>query len=160
MINKLKSRTILSDSGCWEWQGATKNFGYGYITIGSRKDGSRKTITTHRAMYIATHGEIPNGLWVLHHCDNPKCINPEHLYAGTREDNTRDRESRGRNKIPRLSCEDHPNSKLNWDDVNMIRSISGKSHKQIAKQFNVGRKTIWDIVTYKTWKIKSPKGDA
>lgn len=84
-------------SGCWEWQGSKRN-GYGRITIGSRKDGSRKSVCAHRLSYILSKGDIPNGMEVCHKCDNPCCINPDHLFAGTRQDNVDDREAKHRNE--------------------------------------------------------------
>lgn len=125
--------------------------GYGFTTMGSRRDGSRKTITTHRAMMLAVHGAIPPGLWVLHKCDNRKCINPDHLYFGDRSQNVNDMINRGRCTVPRLKHENHPNAKLSWNDVNEIRKIKGKTQKQISEKFNVSREAIKDIVNYRTW---------
>ena len=85
----------LNVGNCWEWQGALKN-GYGHIMVGSRTNNSRKTISTHRASYIAFKGKIHKGKWVLHTCDNRKCIRPAHLYLGNRADNVRDMIERGR----------------------------------------------------------------
>ncbi len=157
MRDRLVNKTSKDRNGCWNWTGATKRFGYGYTTIGSRTNGTRKTITTHRAMWIAENGAIPDGLWVLHHCDNSKCINPKHLYLGNREDNVRDRESRGRNIVPNLKHEEHPMAKLNWEGVGMIRSRRNSTQQELADEFGVSRETIKDVLGMKTWIPEPPE---
>ena len=145
---------------CWNWTGATKKFGYGYLIVGSRTDGSRKTVTAHRyAFSIFNEMEIPKGEWVLHKCDNPSCINPKHLYLGNRSQNVKDREERGRNKVPNLKHENHPNSKLNWEKVNYIRTSYKKRGDvyRLAKKFSVDHHTVSDILRMKTWVPEPPK---
>lgn len=151
LFQRLKNKTI-TRNGCWEWQGAKKKFGYGRTIVGSRRNKSRKGMSAHRAMWTAVHGKIPQSKWILHHCDNPACINPEHLYLGTRTENTRDRELRRRNKVPRLKHESHPGSKLTWKDVNEIRAIGiNVTQEKIANRYFVKRRTISDILNFKTW---------
>lgn len=77
-------------TGCWLWQRAINHKGYGLIGI------DQKCITAHRASYIAFKGVVPKGMLVLHHCDVPKCINPEHLYLGSHHDNFNDAITRNR----------------------------------------------------------------
>lgn len=75
--------------GCWEWQGYRQKFGHGnigYLT----PDGKRRYVLAHRQAWLYTKGPIPDGKWVCHHCDNPPCCNPDHLYIGVRADNVRD----------------------------------------------------------------------
>ena len=98
---------VVKDEGteCWNWQGSLSDKNnplrhYGKLVIGSRKDGTRKTVRAHRYAYQVFIGEVPQELFVCHKCDNPKCINPEHLFLGTRQDNVDDREAKGRNKLP------------------------------------------------------------
>jgi len=78
-------------SGCWQWIGRSRtSTGYGKLGFQWR------TYKAHRAAWLTWRGEIPKGLSVLHRCDNPLCINPEHLFLGTQEDNVRDCISKGR----------------------------------------------------------------
>ena len=88
---KLQKFLEPSDSGCIEWKGSTRRGGYGRITI----QGSRE-ISTHRLAWIIAHGDIPEGLCVLHKCDNPSCCNTEHLFLGTKAENNLDRDRKGR----------------------------------------------------------------
>ena len=147
-------------TGCWEWVGC-KRRGYGHTIIGSRKDGTRKTISAHRLSYLIFHGEIPAGMEVCHKCDNPSCINPDHLFAGTRQDNVDDRERKGRNNPPKV--EKHAKAKLTEKDVLDIRNkrAAGKSFGKLAKEYGVCKKTIQDAVSGKHWSYlpQPPKGE-
>jgi hypothetical protein len=144
---------------CWNWKGSKKGNHalkqYGSLVIGSRSDGSRKTISAHRFSFQVFKGSIPENLWVLHHCDNPSCVNPQHLFLGTRNDNVDDRERKKRNKIPRLKAENHPNCKLSWDIVKKIRVFCKKRGDvtRFSKLYNINRRNVQDIATFKTWKI-------
>jgi hypothetical protein len=95
LLDKLLNKIIINQyTGCWEWQASTNNIGYGMI-----RDG-KKMRTAHRVSYEEHNNiRIPNHLVVMHSCDNPKCINPQHLSLGTRSDNTKDMISKGRGKI-------------------------------------------------------------
>lgn len=79
-----------TDAGCWEWSGATSHGGYGVFRL------NRKNIGAHRISYEHSYGSIPSGLYVCHRCDNPPCVNPEHLYLGTPSENAREMRSKGR----------------------------------------------------------------
>ncbi len=89
-----KKYLINEDTDCWEWQNATNNIGYGMFRW---KTGKMRT--AHRASYELHIGPIPDGLVVCHKCDNPKCVNPEHLWVGTMKDNHDDMVSKGRHHI-------------------------------------------------------------
>lgn len=82
---------VSKTESCWIWTSAKFWNGYG----GIRKNGKR--IQAHRASWILFNGEIPDGSLVLHRCDNPACVNPDHLYLGDQKQNAKDRDSRGRN---------------------------------------------------------------
>lgn len=162
-IAKFWSGTQISDLlGCWEWQkGLGSPFGYGVFYF----DG--KSQRAHRVSWTIVYGPIPAGLWVLHKCDNPGCVNPSHLYLGTAKDNMRDSVERGRRPAkynqplntsyqPRLrnnSREYKFTAKLTPVDVIQIRKLlaSGKSGGSIAKQYSVCRQSIWNIKHRRCW---------
>lgn len=138
-------------TGCWEWKGY-KVRGYGRTIIGSRTDGTRKTIAAHRLSYETFVGPIPDGMDVCHKCDNPCCVNPDHLFVGTRQDNIDDRERKGRNKPPKGVR--NGNAKLTEDDVISARHErlqNNTSFQKLADKYGVSKHTIQDAVTGKRW---------
>lgn len=96
------TKHIVTPNGCWQFSGKPGSDGYGKLKIAG------KTVRAHRAYYEQYVGTIPDGLWVLHHCDNPMCVNPAHLYVGTQKDNERDKDARGRR--PPSPSVTHPES--------------------------------------------------
>lgn len=87
-------------NGCHEWLGAT-NGRYPQVKIGGRRG---KVLYLHRLSFMSSHGELRPGMYVLHRCDNPKCINAEHLFAGTQADNIRDCVAKGRHNGWKKKC--------------------------------------------------------
>lgn len=123
--------------------------GYGQINRGVQGLGMT---SSHRVSWRIHFGEIPDGLHVLHHCDNKLCVNPAHLFLGTNDDNIRDKVSKKRTP----TGENHHNHKLTADDVLKIREMYKPWNREsslsvIAKLFNVDVKTIHKIILRKTW---------
>jgi hypothetical protein len=134
---------------CWPWLGAASPRGYGVFAI-----RHNNTFFAQRIAYFLATGHNPTAM-VCHHCDNPPCCNPKHLFHGTNADNVRDMISKGRQPvIPRPKGEDHPRSKLTAEQVRNAREIYsyGIPACRIAKQYGVDPKTIQALVDGKTWK--------
>lgn len=138
-------------TGCWEWKGR-KERGYGRTIIGSRTDGTRKTIAAHRLSYETFVGPIPDGMEVCHKCDNPCCVNPDHLFVGTRQDNIDDRESKGRNRPQKGSR--NGTAKLTEAIVmsaRFERHQRGTSYQKLADKYGVSKRTMQNAVKGLTW---------
>lgn len=122
------------DSGCWNWTASLAGKGYGQIKL----PGQRRQIYAHRASYIIHLGEIPDGKNVLHKCDNPKCVNPDHLWIGTQKENLQDMKGKDRH----LRGERNNQSMLTEKDVMSIKVLLDKSplsQAKIANRFGVSQ---------------------
>src|SRR5690606_8661785 len=128
---------------CWEWKRSRNKHGYGLLTI------SGKSHFAHRLAYELPKGSIPDGPFVLHECDNPSCINPEHLSAGTQSQNMADCHARGRSRIPapRLPGELNGSAKLTAAQVSdmRIRLARGESQSSIAADFGISQSQVSNI---------------
>ena len=136
------------NSGCWLWTGAALPNGYGLIGAGRRNQGH---LYAHRASYELHCGAIPQGSYVLHRCDNPWCVNPDHLFVGTQADNMEDKRKKGR----ALSHEKHPNSILTTEIVASIRSeyaAGDTSLSILGRKHRIGTQHVHDIVRNKIWR--------
>ena len=131
---------------CWLWTGAQVN-GYGSFRH------NRRRFYAHRLRWILSRGLLPTEVFVCHSCDNPLCNRLSHLWLGTKADNFKDMNLKGRN----VRGEDCPWSKLTWGKVYEARRLyrTGQwSTRELARKYKVDQKVIWRAVTRKTWKGK------
>lgn len=142
--DRLETRSeINAITGCVEWTGAKDTSGYGEISV------SGKSILTHRATWELVNGPIPDGLFVLHRCDNRVCRNIAHLFIGTHQDNVDDREAKGRNVVFR--GEEHANAKLTEENVKEIREDL-RSQMEIARDYGVCQALISKVKRGEAWR--------
>lgn len=130
---------------CWVWMAHKNNKGYGVIHVNGGN------LLAHRVAYQHTIGEIPEGLMVMHICDNPACVNPSHLILGTQLENMRDMDKKGR----RIKGDKASWSKLNSVQVAQIRKLyvqGGISMRALGKQFKISYTVINHIIRKKLWK--------
>lgn len=142
LLEKFNSSiSVDPSSGCWIWTGALNPKGYGKLNINSKK------LLAHRVSWLLFRGEIPTGMCICHKCDNPPCVNPGHLFLGTRADNSKDMVEKKRS----LQGERAPSSKLNAVEVAEILS-SSETLENLANRYGVSFKTISAIRRRKIWK--------
>lgn len=138
------------DTGCWNWTGHTYPDGYGRI----REFGSEKRfVRAHRVSYQHFHGPVPDGLVVMHKCDNKRCINPDHLEVGTSAQNVRDAHARGL-VTHMYRGMPAPQTKLTPDQVAVIRqkyAAGGVSQAAIGREFGVSKNTIQALICGRSW---------
>ncbi len=145
---------VQKGDGCWEWTGARKRqtrYPYGLVWDGSR------WLRAHRVAYELTHGPIPHGLNVCHHCDNPPCVRPDHLFVGTQADNLADARRKGHHFSPfrgrNQTGSANGYARLTEADIPIIRTLAaeGMRQKDIAARFGVHRATVSYALSGKTW---------
>ena len=138
---------------CWEWKAYKDKLGYGFFNL----TGERMELA-HRVAWKLVNGEIPEGdhygtTCVCHHCDNPSCVNPAHLFLGSHTDNMKDMTEKKRNVPQSMKGSKHPNSKLTEKDVIAIRSMKGTaSYSEIGKGFGIGADNVYQIMNRIAWK--------
>lgn len=153
-------RRVVKDAatGCWNWTGSTND---GYGMIGERTSDRKITHKTHRLSWELVKGTIPEGLQVLHRCDNRRCVNPEHLFLGTLRDNMADmvaknRQARGAKVIPHNLAVGtrQPGAKLKEADIPIIREAlaKGVTCKALAGAFGVCAMTIQKVRNGTGWR--------
>lgn len=130
------------NTGCWLWLGSITEKGHG------KAWANGKTVVAHRVSYEAFVGPIPDGQCALHRCDTPACVNPAHLWLGTRGDNNTDRCTKGRNADRR--GEKHHLAKLTEAEVIAIRAAGGV-HREIAARFGIAGSMVSRIKALRVW---------
>lgn len=163
MVERLMER-IEKTATCWSWKAGCSKNGYGAIRFNGKQEGA------HRVSYTVFKGPIPDGMHVMHSCDNKKCINPDHLNVGTRFDNMKDCAHKNRNYIPtHFRGDSNPSAKipgirkgarngrakLNEQKVALIRKLmfDGATAYDTAQAFGVSRSTVQSIIRNKTWAV-------
>ena len=134
--------------GCWLWMASLCGHGYGAFVLRRGKH-----MQAHRFSWMIHNGPIPKGMCVCHHCDNPRCVNPEHLFIGTVKDNTQDMIKKGR-KAP-CNGENNGRAKLTIDQVLYARDmyfIKRISHRAIAKMMGISQSAMYDAIKGRHWK--------
>lgn len=123
---------------CWPWLAGKSSNGYGAFCI------HYKQWKAHRVVWVLTFGPIPEGLLVCHHCDNPSCCNPYHLFLGTHSDNKRDSLRKGRGGTQKLTVKDVRN-------IHKLFTAGERTQQELADRYNVGRSTIAVITAQINW---------
>ncbi len=142
---------IVEPGGCWVWMGALDGDGYGKMQTGSRTNCDSRLVGAHRLSWEIHNGTIPpgkgyHGTCVLHRCDNPPCVNPEHLFLGSNADNNADKIAKGRGRCLRGAA--HGRAKLTDAEVARIRGLNGTlTHREISKQFGVSHGHVSNLIS-------------
>ena len=136
-------RKVKKTNGCWLWTGRTNRKGYGVINL------NKKPLYVHRLMWEIRNGNIPDGMLVCHRCDNPRCVNPDHLFVGTIRDNNRDRDNKGRSARGAILSKAH----LKPDDIIDIRKAyaHGTNQSEIARKYGIKPCSVNHIVHRERW---------
>lgn len=140
-------------SGCGNWTAATSSSGYGLIGRGSRGAG---LVRASHVSWMIHNGDVPPGMWILHHCDNPLCVRPDHLFLGNHQDNMNDMISKGRDHKNPNYGEDHPSTKLSdtqiteivdaWHDAPPRRHGRVAFRNALCAKYGVSDTTIKGVV--------------
>lgn len=134
---------------CWEWIGAKGDGGYGMFRFEGKCQAHRVAWEMHNG--LIPEGEGYHGVCVLHECDNPGCVNPDHLFLGTHSKNMKDKflKKRDSNRGSR-----NPNVTLTKDKVRQIRKryAEGESQSALGREFGIQQPAVWKIVTHRTWR--------
>lgn len=140
LAERLNSNSKQISSGCWQWTASVYWDGYGQIGLNGKK------LKAHRVSYEQYKGTIPSGMQVLHKCDNRRCVNPDHLFLGTLDDNMKDMVAKKRSPHGTRNGM----SKLNESLVLLIRSACGTQQK-IAGLFGISQSQVSTIKAKKQW---------
>ena len=134
---------------CWVWPGAVNGSGYGFL----HGDREHRWVLAHRISWEIHNGPIPVGKNVLHTCDNPPCVNPAHLYVGTKKDNALDRSSRGRGRENRQQGEANTNAKLTEAEAKAVIALlaTGRSQMEVGRMLGISQQQVSRIANRRSW---------
>lgn len=152
-IDDLQARAWRTESGCLEWQRGKDAFGYGMATFRGKRAGA------HRIAWMLSRGPIPDGYCVLHKCDNPACIDADHLFLGTHADNSADRARKGR----AMRGSRHTEAKLSEDQARQVYlrcAVYGERAVDVAFDFGISPSQASRIKLKKHWKCIHENGGA
>lgn len=135
------------EDGCWYWTGSKDSFGYGAIYKGGPNSGGRRLIRAHRLSWELKNGPIPEGKILLHSCDVPWCVNPDHLRPGTKLENSQDM----RLKKRQVKGEDLPQSKLTRAQVEAIKNCTKLTVTEIGAIAGISGGHVSNIKNGKAW---------
>ena len=131
--------------GCWEWKGTRNGYGYGIFLLPGEKQ-----IRAHRYAYeFFTGKKIPQGMVIMHSCDNPPCVNPEHLRVATKGENNTDTANKNRHNYGT----DHWNGRLTQKDIDAVRS-SKETKASLSRKYGVSYSHIWRIIHGNARRVK------
>ena len=141
-----KVNRVDDGDSCWEWQGGRGAGGYGKFWL---NEGAMNA-QAHRVSFEFHNGPIDSQILVLHRCDNPPCVRPDHLFLGAPRDNSADMTAKGRS----LPGERHPNAKLTWDTVREIRrrAKGGESADSLSREFGIHLRHAFRIISGAVWR--------
>jgi hypothetical protein len=147
LTEKLSRHSMLKENGCIEWTAGKNQYGYGVTHLWP------KNFLAHRIAWCLVHGPIPLGLCVLHRCDNPACVNVEHLFLGTQQDNLADMRAKGRARQGHADRRGalSPMAKLTEEQARTIKTEAG-THAEIAKRYGIAQQTVSDIKSGRRWR--------
>ena len=147
-IERFHQKYEINESGCWMWTGGTRPNSKG-VPYPRHWTDDFKSIGAHRFSFQLAHGEIPQGMYICHKCDTPLCVNPDHLFCGSHQDNMRDMVAKQRSFVGRGE-DKKGRAKLTNQQADQIRNMS-MSHSKIGAMFGVSAATIGRIKRKETY---------